>query len=157
MTYYYIKQNDTILLSDTDKQRFINTLNFMPDYKNLLILETNGYIIDNQIINKDDYVSYLVQKKEDNFKNEFFETSLGYIRRKVTMSTNEIKDFLSDLLPVISLGIQSGREVSIITYNKPDFTQELTNEYIKTLQETKKVTSDFIQECFLQLSNDFLG
>ncbi len=106
-------------------------------------------IVENPIQTEED--------KEEQFNNEFFLTSLGYIRRKVTMATGEIKDFLSDLLPVISLGIQSGQEVTIIAYNEPDFTQDLTTEYMESLQETKTVTSDFIQECFLQLSNDFLG
>ena len=72
------------------------------------------------------------------------------------MSTGETKDFLSDLLPVISIGIQSGQTIPVITYSLPDFTQDLTTEYLETLQTVKNVTSEFVQECFLQLSNDFL-
>lgn len=96
------------------------------------------------------------EEKQTRFNKEFFNTSLGYIRRKVNMSTGETKDFLSDLLPVISIGIQSGQTIPVITYSLPDFTQDLTTEYLETLQTVKNVTSEFIQECFLQLSNDFL-
>lgn len=96
------------------------------------------------------------EEKQTRFNKEFFLTSLGYIRRKVNMSTGETKDFLSDLLPVISIGIQSGQTVPIITYSLPDFTKELTKEYLESLQTVKNVTAQFVQECFLQLSNDFV-
>ena len=97
-----------------------------------------------------------LQAKQDEFNQEFFLTSLGYIRRKVSMATGETKDFLSDLLPVISMGIQTGQTVPIITYSLPDFTQELTTDYLESLQTVKNVTAEFVQECFLQLSNDFM-
>ena len=96
------------------------------------------------------------EEKQTRFNKEFFNTSLGYIRRKVNMSTGETKDFLSDLLPVISMGVQSGQTVPIITYNLPDFSKELTTEYLESLQTVKNVTAQFVQECFLQLSNDFV-
>lgn len=96
------------------------------------------------------------EEKQTRFNKEFFNTSLGYIRRKVNMSTGETKDFLSDLLPVISMGVQSGQTVPIITYNLPDFSKELTTDYLESLQTVKNVTAQFVQECFLQLSNDFV-
>ena len=97
----------------------------------------------------DDYV----KEREEQFDKDFFSTSLGYVRRKVSMATGEIKDFLSDLLPTISMGVQMGQPVTIITYNKPDFTQEITDW--TALQNIQTVTANFVQECFLQLSNDF--
>ena len=36
-----------------------------------------------------------IKEREEEFNKEFFLTSLGYIRRKVTMKTGEVKDFLS--------------------------------------------------------------
>lgn len=96
------------------------------------------------------------EEKQTRFNKEFFLTSLGYIRRKVSMATGETKDFLSDLLPVISMGVQSGQTVPIITYSLPDFSKELTTEYLESLQTVKNVTAQFVQECFLQLSNDFV-
>lgn len=97
-----------------------------------------------------------IQQRQEQFEKEFFLTSLGYIRREVSMATGEIKNFLSDLLPTISMGIQLGQEVPIITYKQPDFTQEFTLEYMESLQEIKNVNAQFIQECALQVSKDFL-
>ena len=114
-------------------------------------------LVDGEVIdNTEEYNQEQIKLKETQFDKEVFLTSLGYIRRKVSMSTGETKDFLSDLLPVISMGIQTGQTVPIITYSLPDFTQELTTEYLESLQTVKNVTAQFVQECFLQLSNDFM-
>ena len=98
---------------------------------------------------EDDYI----KEREEQFNKDFFQTSLGSVRRKVSMATGETKDFLSDLLPTISMGIQMGQPVQIIAYDKPDFTQEITDWTV--LQNVQTVTAQFVQECFLQLSNDF--
>ena len=50
------------------------------------------------------------EEKQTRFNKEFFNTSLGYIRRKVNMSTGETKDFLSDLLPVISMAFNQVKQ-----------------------------------------------
>lgn len=114
-------------------------------------------LVDGEVIdNTEEYEQEQIKAKQEEFNKEFFLTSLGYIRRKVSMSTGETKDFLSDLLPVISMGVQSGQTVPIITYSLPDFSKELTKEYLESLQTVKNVTEQFVQECFLQLSNDFV-
>lgn len=114
-------------------------------------------LVDGEVVDDtEEYEQEQIQTKQTQFNQEFFLTSLGYIRRKVSMATGETKDFLSDLLPVISMGIQSGQTVPIITYSLPDFTQKLTTEYLESLQSVKNVTAQFVQECFLQLSNDFM-
>ena len=114
-------------------------------------------LVDGEVVDDtEEYEQEQIQTKQNQFNKEFFLTSLGYIRRKVSMSTGETKDFLSDLLPVISMGVQTGQTVPIITYSLPDFTQELTTEYLESLQSVKNVTAQFVQECFLQLSNDFM-
>lgn len=110
-------------------------------------IETQEPVIDPE------YEAKIIAERQQQFNKDFFYTSLGWIRRKVTMATGETKDFLSDLLPTISMGVQMGQSVTIITYKEPDFTQE--NIDWVSLQENKEVTSGFIQECFLQLSNDF--
>lgn len=93
------------------------------------------------------------ERREADFNKAFFNTSLGYIRRAVTMADGSKKDFLSDLLPVISMGVQAGTAVNILTYDKPPFDEDVTDwtEY----QHQKVVTAQFIQECFMQLSEDF--
>ena len=112
-------------------------------------------IVDNEVIKKSEkeYKYEKAQEREEQFNKDFFKTSLGYIRRKVSMAIGETKDFLSDLLPTISMGVQMGSPVQIIAYDKPDFTQEVTDW--TSLQSVKTVTAEFVQECFMQLSNDF--
>ena len=94
------------------------------------------------------------QDREREFNKEFFNTSLGYIRRAVTMADGNHKDFLSDLLPTIAMAVNMQQPVSIIAYNKPDFTVPVTDwtQY----QHVEIVTPQFVQECFLQLQQDFL-
>lgn len=100
------------------------------------------------------YEAEQIESRKQAFEKDFFKTSLGYVRRKVSMATGETKDFLSDLLPTISLGIQTGTPVTIIAYNEPDFTTDEVDW--EALQTVQTVNAQFIQECFLQLSNDFL-
>lgn len=113
-------------------------------------------IVDNEIVKKSkkEYDKEQEEKREQAFKQAFFITSLGYVRRSVTMADGSKKDFLSDLLPVISMGVQSGTQVHILTYEEPPFDKDITDwtEY----QKQVTVTPQFIQECFMQLSNDFL-
>lgn len=113
-------------------------------------------IVDDEVVKKSDeeYEQEQAERREAEFKNAFFNTSLGYIRRSVTMADGSHKDFLSDLLPVISMGVQSGMPVNILTYDMPPFDEDVTDwtEY----QHQVVVTPQFIQECFMQLSNDFL-
>ena len=116
------------------------------------------YKIENgQIELVSDTDSIIVQKRRKEFEDSFCETSLGWIRRKVNMKDGSIKDFLADLLLPIKAGMELGQDVEIITYNTPDFSQEMTLEYMKSLQENKFATPSFIQECLLQTVKDFRG
>lgn len=96
-----------------------------------------------------------LRKKE--FNNKFFNTSLGWIRRKVRMKDGSEKDFLSDILLQIKAGMELGQKIDIITYLEPDFNKVLTDEYTETLQVKKAVTPEFIQECLQQTVKDFYG
>lgn len=95
------------------------------------------------------------QQREADFNKQFFSTSLGYIRRSVTMADGSKKDFLADLLLQIKAGIEFGQEVSIITYKLPDFYQEATEEYMISLQEKKLATLQFVAECLSITAQDF--
>lgn len=94
------------------------------------------------------------REREASFDKAFFNTSLGYVRRSVTMADGSHKDFLSDLLPAISMSVQLGVSVNILTYDRPPFDHDIDDwtEY----QHKVVATPQFIQECFVQLSNDFL-
>ena len=112
-------------------------------------------IVDNDVVKKseEEYEQEQADRRETEFNKAFFKTSLGYIRRAVTMADGSKKDFLSDLLPVISMGVQGGQAVNILAYNKPPFDKDVEDwtEY----QHQEVVTPQFIQECFMQLSADF--
>jgi hypothetical protein len=79
------------------------------------------------------------REKEEEFNRQFFLTSLGYVRRTVTMKDDSKKSFLTDILPMLVEG------VPVLVY-----TREL--EQSKVL-----VTTDFINECKQQLLKDFYG
>ena len=95
------------------------------------------------------------EQREANFKREFFNTSLGWIRRTVTMANGNQKDFLSDLFPAIMAATKAGQTVNIIAYSEPDYTHDITDwtQYQSIVQPT----AQFIQECLIQLGNDFTG
>lgn len=75
----------------------------------------------------------------ENFDRCFFETSLGYVKREVTMADGTHRDFLSDMASGITVG------TPILTYDR-----EL-NQYVK------QVTREFIGECVEQAKKDFYG
>ena len=79
------------------------------------------------------------EEQEAEFNRQFFNTSLGYVRRSVTMKDGSRKDFLCDILPLLQVG------VPVLTY-----TREL--EQSKVL-----VTEQFLNECKQQLLIDFYG
>lgn len=98
----------------------------------------NNYVIDGDSIREK--TEEEKQAEEDaEFNKQFFNTSLGYVRRSVTMKDGSKKDFLTDILPLLQVG------VPVLTY-----TREL--EQSKVL-----VTEKFINECKQQLLTDFYG
>lgn len=143
---YYIEQDGKIVLFDEDKHKLQDTLAFMPQYKDLNINETNKNIINfnGEIYFEDDIE--LIQEREMRFEKEFFETSLGWVRRDVKMQDDTIRDFLSDILPLLQVGIP------VLTYQKPDFI-----EVIEPVQNKVIVTEEFINECKQQVLKDFYG
>lgn len=136
-------------------EEYLVTDTVKENYPTYYALEANEILADGEVIIDPDYEVEQEAKRQEQFNKDFFLTSLGYIRRKVTMKTGETKDFLSDLLPVISMGVNSGQAVTIIAYKEPDFTTDVVDW--ESLQEEKTVTAEFISECFARLSSDFTG
>lgn len=98
------------------------------------------YIIqDSKLINNPNYEEDKQKQEETLFNQSFFKTSLGYVRRKVTMKDGTVRDFLSDILALLQVG------TPIVTYNK-DLTQ---NKVI--------ATEEFLAECKQQMLIDFYG
>ena len=86
-------------------------------------------------------VEYLdIVDNPENFERCFFNTSLGYVKRKAFVKgTGEFKDFLSDMLAGMEVGQQ------IITY-----TEDLQPNLVQ-------VTQEFLDECKAQYNRDFYG
>lgn len=98
------------------------------------------YIIqDGQLVINPNYKEDKRKQEEALFNQSFFNTSLGYVRRKVTMKDGTTRDFLSDILSLLVPG------VAIITYNR-----DLT-------QNKPVVTEQFLAECKQQMLTDFYG
>lgn len=145
---FIAKNNDLIILIKETREELEQALQFMV-YTSIEETTKKYELYNGEYLTEEE----VIELRKAQFNKNFFPTSLGYIRRKVSMATGEIKDFLSDLLPTISMGVQMGNPIEIITYNKPDFTQEVTDW--TSLQNAKTVTMEFVKECFIQLSNDF--
>lgn len=143
------KDNDLIILARDTREELEQNLKIM-NYTSIEETEEDYQLYDGQYMT----ASKIKALREAEFNKAFFLTSLGYVRRAVTMADGSKKDFLSDLLPVISMGVQGGTPVNILTYDKPPFDEDVTDwtEY----QHQVTVTPQFIQECFLQLSADFV-
>lgn len=98
----------------------------------------DGVFMD--ITNTEAYKAKKAQEEQERIKQDFFNTSLGYVKRKVTMINGDVKDFLFDIKPTLSVGNP------IITYNI-DGTQN----------RGVLVTEEFITECDKQIYRDFYG
>lgn len=113
-------QQETIIDEETEEEREIEVTEIINH------LEAWGYTEEE-----------IEEQKREEFFKEFFNTSLGWVRRKVSMKTGETKDFLADILPILQVGIP------ILTYT-------IDGEQNKVL-----VTEEFIEECKQQVFNDF--
>ena len=145
---FIAKNNDLIILAKDTRGELEEALGLMV-YTSIEETEEEYQLYNGQYMT----ASEIEALREAEFNKAFFLTSLGYVRRAVTMADGSKKDFLSDLLPVISMGVQAGTPVNILTYDKPPFDEDVTDWTIYQHQVT--VTTQFIQECFLQLSADF--
>lgn len=79
MTTYYIKQQDRIVLFDTDRAKLENTLKFTPQYKGLEIKETERPIENFEWA---DTPEYIAKKHRQELENQVasLEASTGLIR-----------------------------------------------------------------------------
>ena len=113
----------------------------------ILVTETIGddikvnpekYIIDDGVIREKTEEEKQAEEEKE-FNKQFFRTSLGYVRRTVTMKDGSTKDFLTDILPLLVVG------VPVLVYSRE-------------LEQTRiQVTEPFINECKQQLFVDFYG
>lgn len=143
----YCKVSSDLEVSDITEIGEIEGFFIVAKEKGALIKENpNGYkILNGEIAEKteEELKQEAAATRAEQFSKEFFNTSLGYIHRKVTMKDGSSKDFLTDIVPLLQVGVQ------IITYSLNG--TELTQNTGVT------VTEQFITECKQQLFNDFYG
>ena len=141
--YFAPKNKDGVCNYDLDTERLL-----ADGYKEFVEAEKlNGYTYDITYVEDEAQIVELAQvvktpeeQQQEQFQREFFNTSLGYVRRSVNMQNGDVKDFLCDIVPRLKVG------VPIITYN------------IDGTQNTGvQVTQAFIDECDNQLLQDFYG
>ena len=142
--YFAPKTKDGICNYNLDVDRMV-----ADGYKPLIEAERlPGFWYDIVYVESDGYITEIAKAQktpkeleEEKFKRDFFNTSLGYVRRKVYIQgTGETKDFISDVVPRLREGVK------IITYNA-DGTQN----------RDVAVTQQFIDECDNQFNVDFYG
>ena len=84
---------------------------------------------------------------------EFFQTSLGWVRKKPTMKDGSVDNFLTDDLPLIAIAMLNGEVAKVFVYATPDYTQEIDPI---ALQSYVSVTPLFIKECLDEKQNEFV-
>lgn len=129
------KNNDLIILAKDTKKELQDALKYMV-YTSIEETEEEYELYNGEYLTTEE----IAQKQQEQFAKDFFNTSLGWVRRAVHMKDGSVKDFLSDILPLIQPG------VPIITYNI-DGTQNVG----------VLVTEEFIGECKQQVLIDFYG
>ena len=92
------------------------------------------------------------KQRRDYWYANFFQTSLGWVRKKATMKDGTVDDFLTQDLPLLAIGLGQGAQAKVIVYATPDFTKEID---ILALQSYVDVTPQFIMECLLEKQNEF--
>lgn len=144
------KNNDLIILAKNTKKELQNSLCLMV-YTSIESTEEDYILYNGEYLTQ----AEIEAKRQAQFHKEFFNTSLGYIRRTVSMKDGSKKSFLGELLMPIKAGLELGQQVTIITYIEPDFTEDVTDW--EQYQELKQATPQFIQECLNQIVIDFQG
>lgn len=148
-----IEYEDTKTVIDYDEDGNPAGSHEIPVIKHKQKTHTEPITVPYPVINPN-YDKEQEEKREQAFKQAFFITSLGYVRRSVTMADGTKKDFLSDLVLSIKAGLEQGLDVKILTYDKPPFNEDVT-DWTK-YQHVVSATPQFIQECLMQTANDFL-
>ena len=104
----------------------------------LIKVNPNDYVFENDSV-REKTEQEKEAEQEAEFNKQFFNTTLGYVRRAVTMKDGSVKSFLTDILPMLVVG------VPVLVYDRE-------------LNQTRvQVTEVFINECKQRLYKDFYG
>lgn len=131
----------------------IDNIEISEDLYNKYIIDKDYIVIseEGEIQENPDYLAIKEAQRKAGFEAHFFPTHLGYVKREVTMKNGTKKDFLTDMLATIRVGLP------LFTYAQPDFTKEVTEADILATQQIEYVDEQFITECENQFAIDFYG
>ncbi len=132
---FIAKNNDLIILVNNSREELEQALQFMV-YTSIEETDEGYELYNGSYLTKEE----IQMQEQERIAKEFFNTSLGYVKRQVTMATGDVRDFLFDIKPTLQVG------VPIITYNL-DGTQN----------RGVLVTEQFLKECEKQVYYDFYG
>ena len=92
----------------------------------------NLYFVKNDVLTPKAKMPIL---RKQGFEKDFFLTSIGYIRFKPNLKNGSQIDFISLLPQYNAVASVSGLPAgAFLYYAEPDYTQEFTEEYLKSLQ-----------------------
>ena len=120
----------------------------------LFALSDNEIVENGEIVTDNERPEKLRQAE---FERQFFNTSLGYVRRNVTMKDGTVKNFLTDILPLLVQGVE------VLTYDKANPQADASGVSLSAVADNEfnqtkvTVTNEFLNECKNQLMKDFYG
>jgi hypothetical protein len=147
-TVYYIEDNNNskILLFNIDRKTLRDNIkNFYPQYQGYEILETEDNIViyNNEYVFESDIEDIKKADRKKTFKKEFFNTSLGWIRRTVTKADGSHADFLLNYVPALKTALEMGLSYEILTYDMPSFDTDIIDW--TPYQHFKPINAEFIR------------
>lgn len=122
---FYVEKNGKIVLFHKDYEALATTLRFTPIYADLPILETDKEIIelDGVFVFAEDVQEELVEQRENEFKEQFFEIeSYGWFR-KAPKGYSSAVEAMSAAFNMVSI-VGYLPENTLTFYTEPDFMDE---------------------------------
>ena len=125
---FYIQQDNKIIIFNEDKQIIQNTLEFMPQYKNLNIQETDKNIIlfNGEFVFEEDVQNELAEQRKQTFLQDFFKVQYNeqdlYFRKQPKGYSSAVESINTAFNIVNTIGtLPAG---SLVFYQQPDFADE---------------------------------
>ena len=125
---FYIQQDNKIIIFNEDKQIIQNTLEFMPQYKNLNIQETDKNIIlfNGEFVFEEDVQNELTEQRKQTFLQDFFKIQYNeqdlYFRKQPKGYSSAVESINTAFNIVNTIGtLPAG---SLVFYQQPDFADE---------------------------------
>ena len=130
---YYIEKENKIVLFDENKEKLEKTVLGTPQYAGLPIFETDKRIIvlDNEFVFAEDVQDELALKREERFKEEFFDIEgYGWFRKVPKGYSSAVEAMIAAFTLVSTTNFLPANTLTF--YNAPDFADgtQCTEEWL---------------------------